>query len=101
VLSDRPQLAVLVTFLPVFLQQVAVAKCLLTQRALVRFLARMYYHVTTQVTRAREAFSADLAPVPVETTVEVLVQFQAAACDESLAALGTNPRTVGAGKREL
>ena len=98
---DRPsQLAVLVTLLPVFLQQVAVAKRLLAQRAVVGLLARVYHHVPAQVTRAREALATDLAPVAVETSVEVLVQLQAATCDEGLAALGTDPRPVGAGNGE-
>ena len=98
--SDRPQLAVRVTFLPVFLQQVAVAKRLLAQRALVRFLAGVYHHVPAQVTRAREALSTDLAPVAVEAAVQVLVQFQAAVRDEGLAALGTSPRPVAADNGE-
>ena len=62
-----------VTLLGVLLQYIAVAERLLTHGTLVLLGAGVYDHVATQVARAREAFAAQLAPIPIQATMEVLV----------------------------
>ena len=81
-----------VTLLGVFLQQIAIAECLLTHGTLVLLGAGVYDHVATQVARTREAFAAHLAPIPIQATMEVLVQLQTTVCNKCLVALRTTPR---------
>ena len=75
-----------------FLQQIAVAERLLTHGTLVLLGAGVYDHVAAQVARAREAFAAHLAPIPIQATMEVLVQLQTAVRHKRLVALRATPR---------
>ena len=84
--------AVNVTLLGVFLQQIAIAERLLTHGTVVLLGAGVYNHVTTQVAGARESFAAHLAPIPIQATMEVLVQLQTAVRHKRLVALRTTPR---------
>ena len=63
-----------VTFLGVFLQQIAIVDRLLTHGTRVLLGAGVYDHVATQIARARETFAAHLAPIPKLATMKVLVQ---------------------------
>lgn len=89
--AERPYLGVRVAFLCVFFQQIAVAKRLRTQSTLVLLVACVYDHVTTQVACAREPLATNLAPIPIQAPVEVLVQFQTAARHKCFAAFWTTP----------
>ena len=81
-----------VTLLCVFLQQIAIAEPLPTHGTLVLLGAGVYDHVATQVARAREAFAAHLASIPIQATMEVLVQLQTAVRHKRLVALRATPR---------
>ena len=88
-------------FLGVFLQQIAIAERLLTHGTLVLLGAGVYDHVATQVARAREAFAAHLAPIPIQATMEVFVQLQTAVRHKRLVALRATPRLPHFGRRGL
>ena len=79
----------------------SVAKRIVAKRARVILASRVHSQVTLEVASGGEAFAAHLASIPIQATMEVLMQFQTVVRHKRLVALRATPRLPQFGRQRL